>query len=418
MSPSRAAPLSVLLAGCLLSTSAIAQSSPYYIGVSQTLSHESNLLRLSTRQVAPAGYSKSDTLSSTALVAGLDQPIGRQRLYGSARLRADRFNNNKIYDNEGYTLSGGLDFSTIERISGSVYASANRGLSRFNTEEIGLLTDKNEESVELVGANLRVGVVTAYTFEVSGSHRRVDNSLDDDRVQARNFRQDSASVGVRWRPSPSFNLGVSLRGSKGTYPQFRRTLDGGYQADRFERQDVELTMGLQPSGNSRLDLSVSDGKTEFDLATQRDFSGLTGSLSWRWQATGKLVVHSRYTRDTGQDSYAGVGVFNLPVTTDYSRTTDILSVGVQWAYSAKVAFDASTSHTDRRLVRTIDNLLFPSNATGRDKVSALKVGGRWTPVRWAQVGCSVEGQRRNGSGQLGSDLRAETYSCFGQFTLQ
>jgi hypothetical protein len=411
-----AALLGGLLAGLSASPAAAQESNPYFIGLSQTISHDTNLLRLSTRQAAPAGFSKSDTSSTTALIAGIDQPFGRQRFYGNVSLRASRFDRNKVYDNDGYTALAGLDFATIERISGTISAGANRGLSRFNTEEIGLLTDKNVESVESLGATVRVGVVTEYTVEVSANHRRVDNSLDDDRVRARNFRQNAASLGLRWRPSPDFNVGLALRGSQGTYPEFRRT-QTGFQADEFDRQDVDLTVFYRPSGASRLELRLSEGKTEYDLATQRNFSGLTGSLAWRWQATGKVLLDTRYTRDTGQDSYA-IAFFGVPGTSDYSRTSDRLSLRAEWAASAKLAFDAGLAHVDRKLVRTIDNPFFTSDATGREKVSTLTLGGRWAPVRWARLGCNVESIRRSGSGTLGSDLKGESYGCYGQFTLQ
>jgi len=423
MKPSRAAApfalftLSALaLCGLLAAPATAQESNPYYIGLSQTLTHDTNLLRLTTRQAAPAGFSKSDTSSTTALIAGIDQPFGRQRFYGNVSLRANRFDKNKVYDNDGYTVSTGLDFSTVERVSGTISASANRGLSRFNTEEIGLLTDKNVESVESLGATVRVGVVTEYTVEVSANHRRVDNSLDDDRVRARNFRQDTASVGLRWRPSPDLNVGLALRGSQGTYPEFRRT-PTGYQADQFDRQDVDFTVFYRPSGVSRLDLRLSEGKTEYDLATQRNFSGLTGNLTWRWQATGKVALFTSYTRDTGQDSYA-ISFFGVPGTSDYARTSDRLALKAEWAFSAKVAFEAGLAHTDRKLVRTIDNPFFPSDASGREKVSTLTLGGRWAPVRWALLGCNIESIRRSGSGTLGSDLKAESYGCYGQFTLQ
>ncbi|MBX3600262.1 MAG: hypothetical protein KF863_06540 [Rubrivivax sp.] len=420
MNPSRAAaPFATLalLAGGLLAVPAAAQeNSPYYIGLSQTLSHDTNLLRLGKRQAAPAGFSKSDTSSTTALIAGIDQPFGRQRFYGNVSLRANRFDKNKVYDNDGYTASVGLDFSTIERISGSLSASANRGLSRFNTEEIGLLTEKNVESVESVGATVRVGVVTEYTLEVSGSHRRVDNSLDDDRVRARNFRQDTASVGLRWRPSPDLNVGLALRGSKGTYPEFRRTATG-FEVDRFDRQDVDLTAYYRPSGASWFNLRLSEGKTEYDLATRRNFSGLTGTFAWNWQPTGKLLLETRYTRDTGQDSYA-TSFFGAPATTDYSRTSDRFTLKAEWAASAKLLFEAGLSHADRDLVRTIDNLFLPSDARGRQKSSALTLGGRWVPARWVQLGCSIESIRTNSSGTLGNDLKGESYACYGQFTLQ
>ena len=45
---------------------------PYYLGVSQALTHDTNVTR------SPQG--PSDNYSSTSLLGGFDQPIGRQRL--------------------------------------------------------------------------------------------------------------------------------------------------------------------------------------------------------------------------------------------------------------------------------------------------------------------------------------------------
>ena len=97
------------VAGVVASSPAWAQSSPYYLGVAQSLGHESNLYRLGDNQVLPAGLSKSDTVSGTSLVAGVDQKIGRQRVYGSANLRANRYSSNKSLNNDSYGLNLALD---------------------------------------------------------------------------------------------------------------------------------------------------------------------------------------------------------------------------------------------------------------------------------------------------------------------
>ena len=121
----RAAALTSLTAlSCLCGGAALAQRSPYYLGVSQALSYESNLYRLGDGQVLPAHLSKSDTLSGTSLVAGIDQTISRQRVYGSANLRANRYANNKSLDNQSYGLNLALDWATVNNLSGTLSTSA------------------------------------------------------------------------------------------------------------------------------------------------------------------------------------------------------------------------------------------------------------------------------------------------------
>lgn len=409
-----------LLAGLLtslLAGFAHAQSSPYYVGAMVNISHADNLLQLVDGREAPAGYSKSDRITTTALLAGLDQHIGRQRVFGNLSLRSNRYADNSLYDNQSYTASLGLDWSTVEHISGTLVASANRNLASFSLQEIGLLEQKNLETVQTLDATLRVGLVTRYSLEAALGQMRVKNSLDAASVKARDYNRDTASLGLRWRPSAASSLGLAWRGTKGRYPHFQLTADG-YQADRFDRQDVDLTATWQPSGASHLDLRLSSGKTEYDLATQRDYSGLTGTLGWRWQTSGKLRLETRLTRDTGQDSYAVTTIFGTPGTTDYSRIANTLGLRADYAATAKINVNLGLQTSDRKLVRTQPGFFGPIDDTGSERTTTLSLGVRWTPYRSLALGCEVGNNKRRGDGVLGTDMSATTYGCNAQLTLQ
>ena len=409
-----------LLVAVLIASSgaALAQSSPYYIGGALTYSHDSNLLRLSNGTNSPIGYSKADSVVSAGLLAGLDQNFGRQRAFGNLTLRSNRYGRNTTYNNDSYAVTAGLDWSTAERLSGQVSANASRNLSSFNLQEIGTLSVKNQESSQGLDATVRLGLVTEYSLEASGSHRKIENSLDDDRVQARNYRQDNASLGLRWKPSSDTIFGVGVRATQGRYPRFRVVTVNLYEADRFKREEVDLSFWHRASGASSLDLRLSSGKTTYDLATQRDFSGLTGSLSWNWLASGRLNLLTRLSHETGQDSYAVTTFFNQAGTADYSRVNTSLRVKADYSLTAKVALNSAVSVSDREIVRSLDDIFGPREASGRERYVNMSLGARWVPQRSVQVGCDVGRETRKGSGELGSDLSANTYSCFAQFTLQ
>lgn len=402
----------------MCSSTAFAQSSPYYVGGAVTYLHDSNLLRLADGAVAPVDYSKADSVLSTALLAGLDQSFGRQRAFGNLTLRSNRYSSNSLYNNESYAVSGGLDWSTAERLSGQVSASASRNLSSFNLQEIGLLSQKNQESSQGLETTVRVGLVTEYSLEASAGHREIKNSLDDARVQARNYTQDNLSLGMRWRPSPDTVVGLGVRATQGRYPRFRAISATEYEADRFKRQEVDLSFWHRPSGASSVDLRLSTGKTTYDLATQRDFSGLTGSLGWNWVVSSKVTLSTRLSHETGQDSYAVTTFFGTPGTADYSRVNTALRIKADYAVSAKVGLSLALSTSDRDIVRTLDDVFGPREATGRERYDTVSLGARWVPMRSVQVGCDVAQDKRRGSGALGTDLSASTYSCFAQFTLQ
>ena len=411
-----------LIVACLLGNGAQAQTSPYYIGLSQTLGYDSNLLRLGLEEAPPEGFSKSDSSSTTTLLAGFDQGIGRQRVFANASLRDTRYSRNSVFDNQGYNLRGGLDWSTAERLSGSINFNANRSLQRFNSAEIGFLREKNLETVRSLTASASLGVITAYSLEVSGSRTEVGNSLDQPSVQAREFTQESANIGLRWRPSAVGSVGLSVGSTRGRYPKFRVTVDAqqqptGFEADRFKRDELELSASYRASGASSLDARISSSKTVYDLNEQRDFSGLTGKLAWIWQATGKLVFTTSLTRDTGQESYA-TAIFTLPATADYSRKNTVWQLTTGYTVSSKISITSSLLYYRGDLVRTIESSLFPLEAEGREKITQLSLGVRWTPLRSTMLGCDVGNQNKRGEGALGVSLRGTTFSCYGQLTLQ
>jgi hypothetical protein len=420
LTPAQAAVALAAALCCAAAGTATAQTSPYYVGVSQSVGYDSNLLRLGDGATVPSGYSRADTTSSTALLAGLDQGLGRQRLRGSLDLRANRFAHNDIFNNMSYGATLALDWATVERLSGTVAAGVSRRLSSFNLQEVGLLREKNLEDSRNLDISANLGLVTQYSLTASVGTRDSKNSLDLPSVQSRDFAQDTASLGVQWRPTDLTRLGLGWRETRGRYPRFRQ-VNGAFEADRFERQDLDLSLSIRPSGASNLQLRISSGKTDYDLANQRNFSGLTGSLNWAWQPTGKISANTSLSRDTGQDSYA-INVFGTPSTAEYSRVNTALRVALSYAASAKINLNLAVGVQQRELVRTQPRLtntgINTSTDSGRENGSNFSLGARWVPSRSVQLGCDTGYDKRSGASNLSSTLSATTFSCYGQLTLQ
>jgi hypothetical protein len=413
-------PHRVLIAAscCMLACGVKAEATPYFIGLSQNFTYERNVLRLGNEVAAPPGLQRADTVSVTGLQGGINQPFGRQRAYANVSLRQVNYSANSIYNNQAYTGNVGLDWSTVERISGTLAANANRSLSSFGSFGLGV-QDKNFEDAQGLSTSISVGLVTEYSAEASYGRREVRNSLINRAVLSRDFDQDNGSVGVRWRPDPTFNVGLVLRDTRGRYPKFQQRADGSFQADRFKQQGFEINGGIQPSGASTVDFRLGQTKTRYDLNQARDFSGITGGLGWTWQATGKLRLSTRLARDTGQDSYA-VAQFNVPATSDYSRTSDLLRLQIDWETSAKLSFSTAWQSYRRAYTQTTPGFLSAnaSSASGQESGNELSLSTRWTPYRTTLLGCDVSAEVRSASGQLGAPLRNYNVGCFGQLQLQ
>ena len=398
-------------------TAAPGEVNPYFVGLSQTLTQESNLLRLSSGQDAPDGYSRSDSLSVTSLLAGFDQSFGRQHAYANLSLRDGHYSRNSAFNNQGYTANAGLDWSTIERVSGSLSLSTNRALSNFNNYGVGLLASKNLETTDGLNASFNVGLVTEYSLVASAGHRQVRNSLDNPTLKARDFDQDNVSLGLRWRPRGGTMLGFNLGTTLGRYPSYQINSDGSRQADRFQQPTLDLLGNLQPSGSSSLDARLSYSKTRYDLNQQRNFSGLTGTLGWAWQPGGKTHLSTRLSRDTGQNFYA-ITVFGVPGLSDYSQVVNTFRVQADYDVTAKITLNVSAQLNQRNIVNTVQNPFMPIESSGNDRTTLLGLGVRWSPLRSLQFGCDLSQETRRASGQLTSDLDNRAVSCFGQFQLQ
>lgn len=394
-----------------------AETSPYYIGLSLSRGHESNVLQLADGVEPAPGFERADDVTATTLLAGFDQRISRQRIYGSLSLRSYRYANNGALDNLGYSASAGIDWATVGRVSGSLRVNGERSLSLYD-EQLGVLAGKNLVTSRAVTGGVSVGVVTQYSLELTGGHRDVGYSLDNPVVRSREFRQDNGALGLRWRPSGVGSVTLSLSTTRGVYPKFSTTAGGEDLADRFKRTSVDLGLSMQPTGASSLDARISHGRTRFDLNQERDFSGTTGIVSWSWQATGKLKTNLFLTRETGQDSYAVLQFNVLPATLDYSRVISAVGMKVEHDLTAKLALTASYGIYRRSLVATTLGAIAQAPRAGRDSTANLALGARWAPWRSTLLGCNAASSRRQASGELTAPGRSTSFSCYVQATLQ
>lgn len=406
---------------------AAAQVSPWYVGGALSLTHDDNLLRLGETQTALPGQSRSDTLTSTSLTAGLDQPFGRQRVQASLSLRDNRFANNDRYNNQSYSGSASLDWSTVNRVSGQVGIGRSRALSTFNADVIGLLAQRNFETSEGLNASVSVGLVTAWSLELSAGHRRVRNSIDVASVQAQNLDQNNAAVGVAWRPGAALETTLAVREVRGRFPTFRQVA-GSFEDDAFTQRGVDLGARWQASGSSLFDARIGTGQTQYLRGGDRDFDSISGSLGWNWRATGKLSLSTRLAREKGQDNYptfvrVAQGFFfdDAPAVQSDLRTIDTLRAQLDWATTAKLAVSSSVQLTRRDVAsrtRTVFDGVLRGEAVGTDETTIVTLGARWAPYRWSLLGCDLRHETRRASGNVTSGLKGTSLGCYAQATMR
>ena len=398
---------------------ACAQTSPYYIGISQGFVHDSNVFRT-------ASDVKADTYSSTGLIGGVDQPLGRQRFYATGSLSYNRYRDQKQLNNTSYGLNTGLDLQTINNLSGALNYSINQSLLNYGSASATEFTGKNLEKTQQLTGRASWGGVSLLGLDLTGTHRTLRYSQTG--VGARPFDQDSASLGLTYRPSGLLSLGAALRATRGTY----QAIDGlGFSLPEsdFDRNDLDLTATWVPTGLSTVNARLSFGRQTYEIVSDRNRSNVTtGSLSWDYKPTGKLGFNLWLSRDTGAettffDRVATVTGERRTSVGDNSQLTNTLALRAHYAATAKISLNANARYARRSLENVFTDGAASISNEGKVSDRSLSLGVTYDALRSLQLGCSVAREgRKVGSTTTGQPLAtpyvANTVNCFGQFTLR
>lgn len=379
------------------------EPNPYYIGASQAVTRESNLFRVAEGQPAT-----SDTISATSLLAGIDQPIGRQRLFGDLAVRAVRHSNNKQLDHTGGTVLAGLDWSAADAFSGRLSFSGDRMVARYGADFgfVDTSTRVLQTTKEFVFRG-QYGLVSLLSVEAGFVRRELDFSVES----GNQFEQDAVSVGLRYRPSGALTLGVAARRTEGTYP-FAALIGGGTGPDDYKRDDLDLTAVWIATGASTVTARLSYTSEKHQALPVRDVAGGTGAVSWNFRPTAKLNLTADWIRDTGAESSFNAGaaggvtpiVNSSPLSTTWQLRGD-------YDVTAKIQVQALASHFKRDLVNTVGDV-------GDDTLVETRLGLFWTPLRSVRVGCSVAREERDSSSALSSSYSATVTRCLAQLRTQ
>jgi hypothetical protein len=412
--PSACRPLLTALALACIASHALADDpNPYYVGVSTGISHDSNIFGL------PTG-AQGDTYYSLGLLAGIDQPFGRQHFTASGNVKYNKFSHLTDLDNTSFGLNTRLDWEALDRLSGTVSLGLNQNLANYTTTTSQLLTVKNVETDGQFLARAQYGLVSLLSLDGQYTHQQVRYSATAYDIYE--TTQDSIRAGLLYRPSGLLTLGGYVQTSHGYYPGVH---DAQGNEETYDRNDFVLTGNWIATGQSSFDGRVSVGRQSYDHTSENDFSGVTGQLTWNYRPTGKLGLATTVSRDTGFNS----GFLSAPTgsgaaTNDISRLTTSIAVAATYAATGKIAFNGGARYAHRSLNNSINvtNGSPVALAQGTDTIQSEYLGVTYTPLRSLQFACNVGHTSRSVSQGLPTYLSYpysdNTVGCSAQFTVQ
>jgi opacity protein-like surface antigen len=386
---------------------------PYYLGLSQAFTADTNIFRLPKN--VPV---RRDLISSTALTAGLDQPLGRGKLVADIQLNTNRYRNNNQLNYNGGEGNVRLDWESINRLSGDIALYRRQSLYNAPSSNGTLSTERDVISDSGLNLGVRLGLVTLWSLEGGLAYNQTRHSSD--RQVSQELNQTSGNLGIRLRPNDLWSTRLGLRQTHATYPRAEPTTLGGavggdYASDTIRRNDIDLSGTWTPSGASQLDARISATRQKHSLRSYRTSNLITGLLGYNWLLTGKTKLRLELVRD----SAVGAGDRNFALTGQPggdSSVSNQLVVSGNWEATAKISADAGYTYSQRKLenIGVNSSTLAIGPLTERDNTHTLGLGATYRANAHVQLGCRYTHEKRNtnnANSQLTTPYSVDTGKC-------
>jgi hypothetical protein len=411
-------PIAAVIAAAASCGAWAAEGDPYYIGVNQAFTKDSNVFRI------PDG--PGDLYSTTSLLGGFDQTYGRQRVRANANVGYNKYRdepqaaptpNPNILNHTSYVVDAAWDWATIEKLSGSFSANANQGLATVNNNTNSNLpiAERNILNANQVRADLRYGGDGQMSLESYLSHGRVRYSSPD-------YFDDEAtgntgSLGAFFRPGAFTKVGVAMRFTRTVSPYaIPPTATTDYQSNTEDTRNVDLTIDWRSTAQTNVFARLSWTRLTSYPLEGRDTSGLSGVISANYAPTAKLTfnasasyepgTYTSYFSSTG--STPGTPVSNLASS---SETTTSFGFGVAYAATAKVALNAGVRYSNAAYLNTQTVGGATASTEFNDVYTNGFIGATYAMTRNWQFACNLGREVRDVSGSSGFEYTANTASC-------
>ena len=370
---------------------------PLFLTVSQSFTRDSNLLKLTDNEEA-------DTLSTTAVRAGLNKAYGRQnyRLDVTASRnnysKFDQFNYNGLVSSGEFVTDIGSNF----RLTAN--AAASETLPKFE-DSAANRSGRNTQTVKRGAVDLRYGLYGRMSVNAGYNQSKLKYQI----TERDNRDSDTWTMGVRYQPTDLMYYGLTYSHTDTEYVD--RPIP-----EQVQRRNVSLVANWRVTGFSLLSGSLGYTRERFETDSAADFNGVTGSVAWTFTPAGKMTYRFNWLRDT--NNQGGYTVGGGLVTVSQQRLTNQFSAAASWQATAKVSTTLQLVHVryDEELNQESVVPVFDADASQQGRLNSISVGVDYQPMRSLALGCDLQRYDRTQS-QFSRAYSGRTVSCSLGFTL-
>ena len=330
---------------------------------------------------------QSDRISKAYAGIQLDKLYSLQRFKVNYTLNASRYQKNTRLNFNSHNYDAAWLWSLTPRLTGKLYADRKESLNSFQDFRV-----FNPSTIR----NIRVSQTQHFEADYSpygvwhflGGFTRNEARNSESFIQQDNLSSIALDAGVRYDFRSGSSILLMAHKRNGDFerktPDFASLLDTG-----FSEKEAEARLTWLLSGHSRLNVRTAYLRRNHDNFSQRDYSGMVGSLDYLWVPTGKLQL--------GVSANSVLASF-WNIDSSYTRE-NTLSISPVYNINNKIRLNGFAGISERRFLG--DGLVPSTNRL--DKARNFSAGIDWTPWRNLTLGADLRYSKRD-SNIIGFDF--------------
>jgi len=323
--------------------------------------HDDNVFRVSDTP-QPGGAPKvADTLNTLGAGAVLTVRESRQELEIKGEVERIDYADLDQLDYNRYQVGGTAKLAYASLLQLKLDAGRERRQESFAFRDD---TDNGFITIDKFGAELRAALTPRWTGIAKGERYQTEAS----RLASQDYdlTENAGELGIEYRRDGYSSAGVAVRVAEGEYPRRIVTPGDGREKD-YDQRTVLARVGYTPSGLSDLTAQLGYTQRRHDDAAVPDFSGITGSASYRRRFSGVSQLQLQAYRDLYyvEDINANY-VENLGVRATYD-----------YAWSAKLAFAVGAERYESSYEGSPGFNV--GGAVRKDQITNFRIGAQYQP---------------------------------------
>ena len=272
---------------------AVLEGEPF---VGLQLLFDDNLFRFSdeAEALATRGDARlNDVREQLRVGAVLQYTWGLQKVVAGAELRRNRYRHAAELDHSAWEAGVTGNWQRGRVWDGELRARYRNELESFEDRDT---ANRGFQRRRNLGALTRLKLTPRWRSELDLGHEQLRHTLTESRNADRD--ETRASLGLTYEIQRFTRFGASLKWLRGEFPA-RAPDPAGEVAQAYQDTGVALVFERVPSGLSTLRGELGYTARRHERATALDFSGVTGSLAYRREISGRLVSDTELFRELG-----------------------------------------------------------------------------------------------------------------------